>query len=225
MHVYSLFLCSPAFGHPTFPSNNQESQRAVFGAGVDRDRVLVSPLGDRRGRRPLRTEPSVLTEPHFPSLPARLAWIKAPFSTATLLQMMVQFWVYTVEWESKNRLGLLNRMREKRDILLCHGLAFPWFITLKVYGVWRQLFHSQFSTQIAPIATLSLSEEGTASQSVLDQKWTWSTIHLRALLPKIFIAFLTSHCLCTDRRKGRVRIQRGVGYGSCPLGEHREATL
>lgn len=39
MHIYSLFLCSPASGHPTFPSNKQKRQRAVSGMGVDQDCV------------------------------------------------------------------------------------------------------------------------------------------------------------------------------------------
>lgn len=35
----------------------------------------------------------------------------------------------------ENRLGFLNRMREKRNILGYHGLAFTWFVTLKVCGI------------------------------------------------------------------------------------------
>lgn len=40
----------------------------------------------------------------------------------------------------ENRLGFLNRMREKRSILGYHSLASTWLVTLKVCGIGRWFF-------------------------------------------------------------------------------------
>lgn len=116
--------------------------------GVDqpRERELCAHISGRLsgGWHPLRTEPSMCrshVSPH--SLLSKVTCIKGPFFTVTLWKI-VGFWVYTVEWPSENRFGLLNRMREKGNILgspeTDHGLPFTWCITLKVYGIWRQIF-------------------------------------------------------------------------------------
>lgn len=113
-HLFFTFCC---LWPPYFSSNKQRRQKDnLFSVALDQtEKELCAHIS--RGLHPLRTEISVFRSHVFPHLCFwRLTYIKGSFSTV-ILWRMVGFWVYTMEWPSKTRFDLLNRIREKRNIL------------------------------------------------------------------------------------------------------------